>query len=166
MVNYMLMITADLDSITNLQPQGGCDDASFTYLFKLKCGRCGEVSQRETCLSLNETVPLPSGKGTANLVQKCKFCGRDGTVVMVPGKGKPLMIESSEKGEYTPVMIFDCRGYEPEGFVFTGEWKAESIAGTKFEGIDLSGDEYSEYDEKGECPVMISNLRSQFVVVK
>lgn len=40
------------------------------------------------------------------------------------------------------------------------------VAGTKYESIDLSGDEFSEYDEKGECPVMISNLRSKFEVVK
>ncbi|EEF45819.1 UPF0587 protein F46B6.12 [Ricinus communis] len=166
MVNYVLMITADLENINNLQPQGGCDDPSFTYLFKVKCGRCGEMSQKETCVSLNEIVPVPASRGTANLVQKCKFCGRDGTVVMVPGKGKPLTVEMSEKGEYAPVMMFDCRGYELEGFVFDGEWKAESIAGTKYEGIDLSAGDFSEYDEKGECPVMISNLYSKFEVVK
>lgn len=39
-------------------------------------------------------------------------------------------------------------------------------AGTKYEDIDLSGGEFAEYDEKGECPVMISNLRSKFEVVK
>ncbi|KDP34130.1 hypothetical protein JCGZ_07701 [Jatropha curcas] len=166
MVNYMLMITADLENIASLQPQGGCDDPSFSYLFKLKCGRCGEVSQKETCVSLNDTVPLPTGRGTANLVQKCKFCGRDGTILMVPGKGKPLTPEISEKGEYAPLMMFDCRGYEPEGFVFGDGWKAESTAGTKFENIDLSGGEFAEYDEKGECPVMISNLSSKFEVAK
>lgn len=40
------------------------------------------------------------------------------------------------------------------------------MEGTKFENIDLSGGEFVEYDEKGECPVMISNLRSTFVVLK
>nr|KJB65611.1 hypothetical protein B456_010G103400 [Gossypium raimondii] len=110
MVNFMLKISADLENLTNLQPQGGCDDPSFPYLFKLKCGRCGELSQKETCVSLGDTVPLLQGKGTTNLVQK--------------------------------------------------------LEGTKFEGIDLSGDDFSEYDEKGECPVMISNLRSTFEPVK
>ncbi|OAY54070.1 CXXC motif containing zinc binding protein [Manihot esculenta] len=166
MVNYMLMITADLENIANLQPQGGCDDPSFPYFFKVKCGRCGELSQKETCVILNETYPLPAGKGTTNLVQKCKFCGREGTVSMVPGKGKLLTQEISDAGEYAPLMMFDCRGYEPDGFVFSGVWKAESAAGTKYEDIDLSGGEFAEYDEKGECPVMISNLRSKFEVVK
>lgn len=35
MVNYMLMITADLENLTNLQPQGGCDDPNFSYFFKV-----------------------------------------------------------------------------------------------------------------------------------
>lgn len=49
--------------------------ACLSYLcdvfdLKVKCGRCGEVSQKETCVTLNETIPLQAGKGTTNLVQK------------------------------------------------------------------------------------------------
>ncbi|KAK4358455.1 hypothetical protein RND71_020684 [Anisodus tanguticus] len=140
MVNFMLMITAELENLTNLQPQGGCNDDNFPYHFKLemcfqtlgaleilavpivpwplsifrlncpapklKCGNCGEITQKETYVSLGETVPLPIGKGHTHLIQK--------------------------------------------------------LEGTKFEGIDLSGDEFAEYDEKGECPVMISNPRATF----
>ena len=40
------------------------------------------------------------------------------------------------------------------------------MEGTKFENVDLSSGEFVEYDEKGECPVMISNVRSTFDVVK
>ncbi|XP_022132352.1 UPF0587 protein C1orf123 [Momordica charantia] len=166
MVNFLLKINAELENLTNLQPQDGCDDPNFAYLFKLKCGRCGEVSQKETCLTLNETVALHGGKGTTNLVQKCKFCGRDGTVTMIPGRGKPLTQETSESGKSSPLMLFDCRGYEPLDFIFGPGWKAESIEGTKFEDIDLSDGEFAEYDEKGECPVMISKLKATFDLVK
>lgn len=40
------------------------------------------------------------------------------------------------------------------------------IEGTKFEDIDLSDGEFAEYDEKGECPVMISKLKATFDLVK
>ncbi|EXB66900.1 hypothetical protein L484_019538 [Morus notabilis] len=166
MVNYVLQITADLENLTDLQPQGGCDDPNFSFLFKLKCGRCGEVSQKETCVVLNDSVPLPVGKGTTHLIQKCKFCGRDGTVTMVPGRGRPLTQETSESGKFSPLMLFDCRGYEPVSYAFADGWRAVSLEGTTFEEIDLSGGEFAEYDEKGECPVMISNLRATFEVVK
>lgn len=35
MVNYMLMICADLENLIDLQPQGGCDDPNFSYFFKV-----------------------------------------------------------------------------------------------------------------------------------
>jgi len=40
------------------------------------------------------------------------------------------------------------------------------LEGTKFENVDLSSGEYADYDEKGECPVMISNVRATFEVTK
>ncbi|MED6157051.1 hypothetical protein PIB30_019890 [Stylosanthes scabra] len=166
MVNYMLMITADLENLTDLQPHGGCNDPDFTFMFKVKCGNCGEISQKETCVCLKETFSVPRSKGSAHLFQKCKLCGRDGTVAMIEGKGQPLTYSQSQSGKYTPLMMFDCRGYEPVDFVFANGWKAESLEGTVFDDIDLSSGEFAEYDEKGQCPVMISNLRSTFSVVK
>ncbi|XP_073525351.1 CXXC motif containing zinc binding protein-like [Phyllobates terribilis] len=166
MVNYKLMIGADLENLTNLQPQGGCDDANFVYYFKLRCENCGEVTPKETCVCLNETVSLPKSRGTAHLVQKCKFCDREGNINMIPGRGQPLTLEVCESGKLAPLMQFDCRGFEPIDFAFGDGWKAESEAGTKFENLDLSPGEFSEYDEKGECPVMISNLRACFEVTK
>ncbi|XP_016468261.1 uncharacterized protein LOC107790807 [Nicotiana tabacum] len=166
MVNFLLAITAELENLTNLQPQGGCTDPDFPYHFKLKCGNCGEITQKETCVILGGTVPLPIGKGTTHLIQKCKFCSRDGTVTMITGRGRPLTHGDSQAGKYAPLMLFECRGFEPLDFAFLGEWQAESLEGTKFEGIDLSGDEFADYDEKGEYPVMISNPRATFNVVK
>ncbi|XP_004291014.1 PREDICTED: UPF0587 protein C1orf123 homolog [Fragaria vesca subsp. vesca] len=166
MVLLALQITAELENLTDLQPENGCDDPDFTYLFKLRCQSCGELTQKETALSLSESVPLPVGKGNTNLIQKCKFCGREGTITMVPGRGRPLTQELSEAGKSTPVMAFECRGYEPVDYVFGGGWKARSLAGTTFDNVDLSEDEFAEYDEKGECPVMISKHSSSFVVLK
>ncbi|KAH0747594.1 hypothetical protein MTR67_049528 [Solanum verrucosum] len=166
MVNFMLEIKAELENLTDLRPQGGCDDENFRYHFKLKCGHCGEITQKETYVSLVETVPLPNGKGHTHLVQKCKFCGRDGTIAMITGRGRPLTHTDSEAGKSAPLMLFECRGFEPLDYVFRGEWEAKSLEGTKFEGIDLSGDEFAEYDEKGECPVMISKPSATFNVVR
>ncbi|CAL1386358.1 unnamed protein product [Linum trigynum] len=166
MVNYWLMITAEFENVATLQPQGGCDDPSFYYLFKLKCGSCGELTEKETCVALERSAQIPGSKRTANLVQKCKFCEREGTVSLVTGKGKPLTQGLSEARKYTGLMMFDCRGYEPVGFLFQGGWMIETVAGTTFEDVDLSDGEFMEYDEKGKCSVMISNLKSRFVVAK
>ncbi|KAL3498561.1 hypothetical protein ACH5RR_041293 [Cinchona calisaya] len=164
MVNYMLMITAKLENLTDLQPQGGCDDPNLNYFFKLKCERCGEMTPKEACLNLNDMVFR--GKGSTNLVKKCKFCLREGTVTMITGRGRPLTQIQSQFGHFTPLMVFDCKGFEPLDFSFSSDWEADSIEGTRFDGINLSRGEFVDYDEKGDCPVMISNLRAIFRVVK
>ncbi|KAJ6812917.1 UPF0587 protein C1orf123-like protein [Iris pallida] len=165
MVFYLLSITAELENITDLQPHGGCDDPNFSYYFKVKCENCGEISQKATCVSISETVPLTNGRGTTNLVQKCKLCGREGTIQMVTGQGQPLTLELSQSEKFSPLMVFDCRGYEPVDFSFGDGWKAKSTSGTNFD-VDLSEGEFAEYDEDGECPVGISNPRASFRVVK
>jgi hypothetical protein len=47
---------------------------------------------------------------------------------MIPGRGKPLTEEASQSAKHTPLMLFDCRGYEPVGYVFGSGWKAESVS--------------------------------------
>lgn len=47
---------------------------------------------------------------------------------MATGRGRPLTQEQAESGTYAPLMLFDCRGYEPLDFVFGTGWKAESVS--------------------------------------
>ncbi|GLT25535.1 hypothetical protein SLA2020_006570 [Shorea laevis] len=164
MVKFFLMVAADFENIASLQPQNGIDDPSFSYLFKLRCGSCGELTKKEICVFVGETVPLPVGKGSASVIQKCKFCGSKGTVTVITGRGRPLNLILTQGGWRCPLMLFDCSGYEPVDFVLGGGWKAESLAGTIFKDIDLSGGEFAEYDEKAQCPDIISNVRASFKV--
>lgn len=167
MVNYSLQITAEVENVKSLQPNGGCDDPNFTFYFKLRCENCGEVTPKETCVSLEEKIPTPKNRGYVNLLQKCKFCSREGNITMVPGASRPLTGEDCEEGKYTPLMVFDCRGLEPIDFSFIGpQWKVETESGTVFENVDLSAEDWAEYDEKGSCPVSISDLKSRFEVTK
>ncbi|WOK91354.1 hypothetical protein Cni_G00045 [Canna indica] len=165
MVFYVLEFTAELENLTDLQPLEGCNDPNYAYYFKVKCENCGEISQKSACVTLSDLVPLPTGRGSANLVQKCKLCAREGTMQMVPGHGQPLTIEHSQAGIMSRLMVFDCRGLEPIDFSFGNGWKAQSLSGTSFE-VDLSEGEFAEYDEKGECPVGISNIQASFRVAK
>ncbi|CAN6721824.1 unnamed protein product [Malus baccata var. baccata] len=154
--------------------QDGCDDPDYSYLFKLRCEWCGELSPRETFVSLNETVPLPARnkrtanvirkrtakvirRRTANVIQKCKLCERVGMILMHPGLGMPLTQAASDARQFAPVMIFDFRGFVPVDSVIVGGWRAESLSGINFEHIDLSAGKFVEYDV--EYPVMIYNLQ-------
>nr|CAD1824283.1 unnamed protein product [Ananas comosus var. bracteatus] len=138
MVFYMLYFTAELENLTDLQPRGGCDDPSFTYNFKVKCENCGEVSQKATWVTLSESVPLPLVGGPRISFKSANY------------------VEGTEQFRW---------GFEPVEFSFGDGWKAESTSGTWYD-IDLSEGEFVEYDEKGECPVGVTNLQSLFKVVK
>ncbi|KAK9699782.1 hypothetical protein RND81_08G196100 [Saponaria officinalis] len=170
MVNYKLMITAEMENVATLQPMGGLHDPTFTYYFKLRCENCGEVTEKETCVSLDEQVAIPKSRGVANLVQKCKFCGRESNITMIPipeRSAKPLSNRHCETGKYAALMGFECRGLEPFDFSFMGpQWKVQATSGAVFEDVDLSSGDWAEYDEKGKVPVSISNLQSKFEVVK
>lgn len=73
MVLLLLEIKAELESITNLVPKGGSDGSEYTFFFKIKCGGCGTVSDKETSVTPSELYDLPKSKGSANLVQKVRF---------------------------------------------------------------------------------------------
>lgn len=57
-----------------------------------------------------------------------EFCGRDGTVNMISGKGRPLTQTLGQLGKCSPLMQFECRGFEPLDFVFGSGWEAESVS--------------------------------------
>lgn len=166
MVLLLLEIKAELESITNLVPKGGSDGSEYSFFFKIKCGGCGTVSDKETCVTPSELSDLPKSKGSANLVQKCKFCDKVGNITVIPGRDKPYTLEASESGKFVPIGCFDCRGIESTEFSFRDGWAAEGLSGTKFVDIDLSDGEWSEYDEKAAASVGILNLEHRFVVTK
>ena len=75
-------------------------------------------------------------------------------------------------------MAFDCRGLEPVDFSPRNGWTADGFkvaededdesktTGTVFNDIDLTEDEWADYDEKSERATMISEMKSQFVKLK
>lgn len=113
---------------------------------------------------------------------------------MIPERGKPLTDSQGQSGLCTRLMIFDCRGFEPVDFSFGDGWMAESVyipnlsfqiclilllvcdcnylvlfsqkSGEATFEVDLSEGEFADYDEKSECPVGVSNLKSVFKVVR
>ncbi|KAI8569038.1 hypothetical protein RHMOL_Rhmol02G0247200 [Rhododendron molle] len=46
---------------------------------------------------------------------------------MVTGRGRPLTHALSQSGQYAPLMLFDCKRYEPMEFAFGSGWKVESV---------------------------------------
>jgi len=172
MVLLLLKITAELENLTDFQPAAGGED--FTHYIKVQCGSCREVSPRESMLTSGEVIGTAgrqrkSGNtktGEANLVQKCSFCSRSGTISLIDGHGKPLTLDDSETGKFAPLILLDCRGMEAVEYIPKDGWVAQGAeSGTKFD-IDLSDGDYSEYDAKAGCSVGVFNFKFIFEKTK
>ncbi|XP_054067300.1 CXXC motif containing zinc binding protein isoform X3 [Rissa tridactyla] len=105
-----LQLRATLENITGLRAAG----EDFRWYLKLKCGNCGEVSEKWQYLRLMDSAPLKGGRGSATMVQKCKLCSRENSIDILSQTIKPYNAEDSEK--FKTIVEFECRGLEPVDF--------------------------------------------------
>ncbi|XP_064575463.1 CXXC motif containing zinc binding protein isoform X3 [Zonotrichia leucophrys gambelii] len=105
-----LQLRATLENITRLRAEG----EDFRWYLKLKCGNCGEVSEKWQYLRLMDSAPLKGGRGSATMVQKCKLCSRENSIDILSQTIKPYNAEDSEK--FKTIVEFECRGLEPVDF--------------------------------------------------
>lgn len=74
---------------------------------------------------------------------------------------------SEWSGKYKNVVAFDCRGVEPIEFSPRTGWIVKSAEnGLVFEDVDLSEDDWVEYDTKNKASVGVYEFESQFVKLK
>ncbi|MGH0168782.1 UNVERIFIED_CONTAM: hypothetical protein FKN15_055431 [Acipenser sinensis] len=172
-----------LENITNVRPFG--DD--FRWFLKLKCGNCGEVSDKwqyitlmctsrwpdvqvarfnaQLCkrsLVLQDSVPLKGGRGSASMVQKCKLCSRENSIDILKDTMKPYHAEDSER--FKTIVQFECRGLEPVDFQPQAGFAAEGAeTGTPFTEINLQEKDWNDYDEKAKESVGIYEVAHQFI---
>jgi len=149
-VKLLLSLRADLEHITNITPT-----KDIRWYVKIKCTSCGEVNDKWTYLSAQETSDISGSRGTANLVMKCQFCKRENSINIVEGYGKPLTLENS--GIFVPVMCFECRGSEITAYQPRMGWTGEGEKGNLFE-IDLSEGDWTDFDDRTKESVGIYNV--------
>ncbi|XP_028940580.1 CXXC motif containing zinc binding protein [Antrostomus carolinensis] len=114
----------------------------------LKCGNCGEVSEKWQYLRLMDSAPLKGGRGSATMVQKCKLCSRENSIDILSQTIKP----------------YNCRGLEPVDFQPQAGFAAEGAeSGTPFNDINLLEKDWNDYDEKTKESVGIYEVTHKFV---
>ncbi|XP_015278780.1 PREDICTED: UPF0587 protein C1orf123 homolog isoform X1 [Gekko japonicus] len=138
-----LQFKATLENITNVRPVG----EDFRWYLKLKCGNCGEVSEKWQYLRLMDSHPLKGGRGSATMVQKCKLCSRENSIDILSHTIKPYNAEDNET--FKTIVEFECRGLEPVDFQPQAGFVAEGAeSGTPFTDINLLEKDWNDYDEK------------------
>ncbi|KAJ2001357.1 hypothetical protein GGI04_003772 [Coemansia thaxteri] len=159
MVLLDLQLSAELDGVTELKPVG----EDFLWNFKIKCNSCDEVTENFVTIDAEEEVSK-SGKPTkskANFVMRCKFCRREGSIGIEAG---PFAYTVESNGQLARVLTMDCRGLEPVEFDPCGRWEAVGTESNTPFAFELEEGMWSDYDEKKDTPVMISEIGHKFVV--
>ncbi|XP_045440574.1 CXXC motif containing zinc binding protein isoform X3 [Pipistrellus kuhlii] len=80
----------------------------------MKCGNCGEISEKWQYIRLMDSVALKGGRGSASMVQKCKLCARENSIEILSSTIRSYNVEDNEK--FKTIVEFECRGLEPVDF--------------------------------------------------
>ena len=104
---------------------------------QVKCGSCNEQADKWMYICQTESVDVKGGRGSANLVVKCKLCSRESNMgKLIKTKCsrqfsltssqfslyKDIIVDSvapynePDEGKFKTVVKFDCRGMEPCDF--------------------------------------------------
>ncbi|CAO2594469.1 CXXC motif containing zinc binding protein [Lemmus lemmus] len=134
MGKIVLQFKVTLDNITNLWPM---DEDSWWYL-KMKCGNCGEISEKWQHIRLMDSVALKGG--SAFMVPKYELCVQENAIEILSSTIKSYNTEDNEK--FKTIVAF-----EP--------WSLEPMAS--------SPSDWTDYDEKAQESVGIFEVTRQFV---
>ncbi|KFQ45187.1 UPF0587 protein C1orf123, partial [Nestor notabilis] len=153
-----LQLRATLENITRLRAEG----EDFRWYLKLKCGNCGEVSEKWQYLRLLDSAPLKGGRGSATMVQKCKLCSRENSIDILSQTIKPYNAEDSEK--FKTIVEKNCFSIFPAKKASLLWFAAEGAeSGTPFNDINLLEKDWNDYDEKTKESVGIYEVTHKFV---
>ncbi|XP_058460290.1 UPF0587 protein GA18326 isoform X1 [Malaya genurostris] len=162
MVKIALQIKATLENIEELQT---CHP-HYAFFVRIKCTNCGEVSDKWHDITegerVNEDTRNPKG---FNFYMKCRMCFRENSIDIVEGSNVSYMADDS--GKMKTIVAFDCRGVELIQFSPRTGWIARaSENGTTFEDVDLSKDDWVEYDQKNNTSLGVYEFESHFIKIK
>uniref|UniRef100_A0A915PU86 Hflx-type G domain-containing protein n=1 Tax=Setaria digitata TaxID=48799 RepID=A0A915PU86_9BILA len=156
-----LQLKANMVNVTSLEPMG--DWTKFRWHLKLKCTNCGEEPKHWQYVIEEEKFNMPGSRGNANILEKCKLCGRMNSLEIV----KDSFQSYKTSDDYDELIRFDCRGLEPVDFDPRSGWRAVGTeSATVFENIDLTEKEWVDYDEKVAEPTEINEIHCRFVLCR
>lgn len=81
MVKIALQIKANLEAIEKLYT----NHPYYQWFLKLKCGSCGEVTEKFHDLTEDEKIAQKHNRSETNLLIKCKLCSRENSIYVIDG---------------------------------------------------------------------------------
>ncbi|XP_065367616.1 UPF0587 protein CG4646 [Calliphora vicina] len=162
MVRVALQISATLENVVELKT---CHP-DYSFFIKLTCTNCGETSDKWHDITESERTQQDSRNPNGfNFYMKCKMCSRENSIDVVEKSNAVYTQEDS--GKFKTIVVFDCRGAEPMDFSPRIGWIVRSVDnGQTFDEVDLSEDDWVDFDEKNNNSVGIYEFASKFIKLK
>ena len=162
MVVYLLRVKAELENVTAFRAPSGME-----WCMDLQQSDGDEVREK-VVIDPSETVEMKGGRGTANLTLSFGS-KKEASVSIVDVKDSKVALRpynEEDQGGYVTFAAFECRNCVPIKWHQLRELVCESTEGKSFDGVDLSEDDWCDYDDENDLSVSISNLESTFEVHK
>lgn len=161
MVEFVLRAKADLENVTDLEPND-TPDHPFEYSFKVICSLC--FKEQENFIEANqyEKYQAPGHQGTFNLKFKCSECSEH-AYARFERTDKKLQV--GEKGKWCHLLNIDARGMDFVKFSPVGQWTCLGQNGRRFEDVNLESYEWSEFDDQMNQEVSVSELEFDIIRV-
>lgn len=157
MPRFTLTVSAELENAARVEAAA---PESHAWRVRLACGSCREPAAAFSVVSATDAVDLPNGRGTANLVQKCKLCGESWTLDVSPVKGAALTADAPA----AVLVELEVRGAAPVEWAAGDGWTVRGVSDEAvFTGIDLTED-LCEYDEGAEVSVEVRKVAGAFAL--
>ncbi len=109
----------------------------------------------------DESVEIPGGKGTANLLIKDKLSGNVASISGLDAKGS--YPEYKDGDGWKTFAVLDCRGVEVTEWVINDEGFTAKNAGGDIEDVEFDDGEFYGYDEKNDEDTSITETQTRVV---
>lgn len=158
MPTFLLCLKATLENVSKFELSG---EGRFALTIKNSEGE----DTKEVVVATSEDRPLSGSRGTAHFVMKWdKSSKKESYLNILEVKGVTRDIEEGDAGAFVPVIAFECRGLEPVEFRPEDGFEVVSLAGKRYEAVDLSENDWCDFDDDAGVPVGIYDLESEFKV--
>jgi hypothetical protein len=154
MLTYILKASAELKNVTGVQPLDTAD-YPFDYKFNVRCTACRINHDKPIEVNQLGCFEETGFRRTANFKFKCRDCKRERYVTIFRSK-------KSIDGGPDPVEILKINtvGVELLEFIPDDQFMCNStLSNEEIREIDLSDNEWFDYDEKGKGEVVIRNVK-------
>ena len=145
-------VKADLENVSlSMTPE-------FLFRVVFRCDTCNEVSAKAQPFGWSADEPIPEGKGTAQIVAKCKGCkgAYYASVVSDPSLAV-YPIEAS--GVWKQIALIEWRGAcRPDSIEPGSGWTATDPSGAAYKDLNMAED-FAEFDEVSSASVSVMDFK-------